>query len=161
MTEAPTQQTRADEDQRCLSVVMPCYNEARTVVEVLERVLESPFVAEVVVVDDGSTDGTLDLVRTVDDDRVRVFQQPVNLGKGAALRRGFQEATAPFVIVQDADLEYDPAEYGEVLAPLIDGNGRRGLRLAVPRRRRAPGPLLLALGRATASSRPRRTCSPT
>jgi 2-polyprenyl-3-methyl-5-hydroxy-6-metoxy-1,4-benzoquinol methylase len=108
--------------EQCLSVVMPCYNESRTVVEVLERVLDSPYVAEVVVVDDGSTDGTLDLVRTVEDPRVRVFKQPVNLGKGAALRRGFQEVTAPFVIVQDADLEYDPAEYGEVLAPLIDGS---------------------------------------
>jgi 2-polyprenyl-3-methyl-5-hydroxy-6-metoxy-1,4-benzoquinol methylase len=108
--------------ERCLSVVMPCYNESATVLEVLGRVLESPYVAEVVVVDDGSTDGTLELARSVDDPRVRVFKQPVNLGKGAALRRGFQEVTAPFVVVQDADLEYDPAEYGELLAPLIDGS---------------------------------------
>lgn len=106
----------------CLSVVMPCYNESRTVVEVLERVLGSPYVAEVVVVDDGSTDGTLDLVRSVADPRVRVFKQPINMGKGAALRRGFQEVTSEFVIVQDADLEYDPGEYGAVLAPLIDGS---------------------------------------
>ncbi len=115
-------ETQVGPDERCLSVVMPCYNEARTVVEVLGRVLASPYVAEVVVVDDGSTDETLELVRSVDDSRVRVFKQPVNLGKGAALRRGFQEVTAPFVIVQDADLEYDPSEYGEVLAPLIDGS---------------------------------------
>jgi 2-polyprenyl-3-methyl-5-hydroxy-6-metoxy-1,4-benzoquinol methylase len=108
--------------ERCLSVVMPCYNEAGTVVEVLGAVLRSPYVAEVVVVDDGSTDGTLERVLTVDDPRIRVFEQPVNLGKGAALRRGFQEVTADFVIVQDADLEYDPAEYGEMLAPLLDGS---------------------------------------
>ena len=107
--------------EACLSVVMPCYNEAATVVEVLEHVLRSPYVAEVVVVDDGSSDGTLELARTVEDPRIRVLSQPVNMGKGAALRRGFQEVTAEFVIVQDADLEYDPDEYGEVLAPLIDG----------------------------------------
>ncbi|MGZ8735514.1 MAG: glycosyltransferase [Acidimicrobiia bacterium] len=100
---------------------MPCYNEAGTVVAVLERVLRSPFVAEVMVVDDGSTDGTPELVQAIEDARVQLFRQPVNLGKGAALRRGFQEVTAEFVIVQDADLEYDPDEYGVVLAPLIDG----------------------------------------
>ncbi len=106
---------------RCLSVVVPCYNEAATVVEVLHRVLRSPFVAEIVVVDDGSTDGTPELADSVGDPRIRVFRQPVNLGKGAALRRGFQEVTSDYVIIQDADLEYDPEEYGAVLAPLVDG----------------------------------------
>ena len=114
--------TEGRTDDRCLSVVMPCYNEASTVALVIGRVLASPYVSEVVVVDDGSVDGTLDIVRGIDDERVRVFAQPVNMGKGAALRRGFQEATAEFVIVQDADLEYDPAEYAEVLAPLLAGN---------------------------------------
>ena len=71
--------------------------------------------------DDGSTDGTVDIVRSIRDPRVRVFIQPINLGKGAALRRGFREASAPYVIVQDADLEYDPSEYREILAPLLDG----------------------------------------
>jgi 2-polyprenyl-3-methyl-5-hydroxy-6-metoxy-1,4-benzoquinol methylase len=110
-----------DRIEPCLSVVMPCYNEAATVAIVLARVLESPYVREVVVVDDGSTDGTLDIVRGIDDERLRVFAQPINLGKGAALRRGFQEVTSDFVIVQDADLEYDPSEYGTVLDPLIEG----------------------------------------
>jgi SAM-dependent methyltransferase len=105
----------------CLSVVMPCFNERETICEVVERVLASPYTAEVVIVDDGSTDGTRDLLATLDDPRVRVLLQARNQGKGAALRRGFREATAEFVIVQDADLEYDPAEYGVVLEPLLDG----------------------------------------
>jgi glycosyltransferase involved in cell wall biosynthesis len=106
---------------KCLSVVIPCYNEAPTVKEVLFKVLESPFVSEVLVVDDGSTDGTLEVVRSVTDERVRVLTQPRNFGKGAAVRRGFGAANADFVIVQDADLEYDPDEYGLLLKPLLDG----------------------------------------
>jgi 2-polyprenyl-3-methyl-5-hydroxy-6-metoxy-1,4-benzoquinol methylase len=107
--------------ERCLSVVMPCYNEAGTVAAVVDRVLASPYTGEVIVVDDGSTDGTAAALAGVDDPRVRVITQPENRGKGAALRRGFAEATLPYVIVQDADWEYDPAEYGDLLAPLLDG----------------------------------------
>jgi glycosyltransferase involved in cell wall biosynthesis len=103
----------------CLSVVVPCYNETATIKELLTKVLESPWVAEVIVVDDGSTDGTLEVARSVDHPRVRLLQQPRNMGKGAALRRGFKEATADFVVVQDADLEYDPAEYGLLIEHLV------------------------------------------
>lgn len=106
---------------RCLSVVVPCYNEEATVKELLHRVLDSDLVAEVVVVDDGSRDQTVPTVQSVADPRIQLFQQPQNMGKGAALRRGFQEATADFVIVQDADLEYDPAEYPQLLEPLLAG----------------------------------------
>ena len=105
----------------CLSVVVPCYDEATTVVELLRRVLASPWVAEVIVVDDGSTDGTRELLAEVSDPMVRVILHERNQGKGAALRTGFAAATADYVIVQDADLEYDPAEYGELMAPLEDG----------------------------------------
>jgi glycosyltransferase involved in cell wall biosynthesis len=105
----------------CLTVVMPCYNEASTIREVVKQVLESPYTHELIVVDDGSTDGTSQTLDSLTDPRVRVLRQERNQGKGAALRRGFAEATAPFVIVQDADLEYDPQEYGEVLRPLLDG----------------------------------------
>ena len=104
-----------------LSVVMPCYNESATIIEIAERVLAQPQVGELIVVDDGSTDNTLELIGSVADSRIKVFEQPVNCGKGAALRRGFQEATCEFVIVQDADLEYDPNEYELLLAPLLDG----------------------------------------
>jgi glycosyltransferase involved in cell wall biosynthesis len=107
--------------ERTLSVVIPCYNELATVREVVKRVLESPWVREVIIVDDGSTDGTSDVLDTLADERVRVFHQPRNQGKGAALSRGFREVTSEFVIIQDADLEYDPRDYEQMLAPLVDG----------------------------------------
>jgi glycosyltransferase involved in cell wall biosynthesis len=108
--------------QACLSVVIPCYNERDTVAAVVAQVLASPWTGEVVVVDDGSTDGTRDVLAGIGDPRVRVLLQPANRGKGAALRRGFAEATAPYVIVQDADLEYDPGEYGALVQPLLNGD---------------------------------------
>jgi glycosyltransferase involved in cell wall biosynthesis len=119
MTTPPTESTGP-----CLSVVIPCYNEVATVAYVVKRVLESPWVAEVILVDDGSTDGTRDLLGDLTSDGdvpVRVVLHPHNRGKGAALRTGFAEATAEYVIVQDADLEYDPGEFGTLLVPLIDG----------------------------------------
>ncbi len=106
-----------------LSVVMPAYNEAATFEACAARVLASPWTAELIVVDDGSLDHTAELVEKLaaTEQKVRLFRQGVNQGKGAALRRGFAEATAEFVVVQDADLEYDPREYGELLEPLLDG----------------------------------------
>ena len=105
----------------CLSVVMPCYNEAATIEAAVARVLDLPFVAELVVVDDGSTDGTGDRLDAMTDPRVRLLVHAVNQGKGAALRTGFAVASAPFVAVQDADLEYDPRELERLLGPLLDG----------------------------------------
>ncbi len=103
----------------CLSVVMPCFNELATVAEVVEAVLASPHTAELIIVDDGSNDGTREVLADLDDPRVRVILQDRNRGKGAALRRGFAEAKAAFVMIQDADLEYDPCEYGDLIAPLL------------------------------------------
>jgi glycosyltransferase involved in cell wall biosynthesis len=104
-----------------LTVVVPCFNEAPTIAITLKRVLDSPLTGEVLVVDDGSTDGSAETVERLDDPRVRLLRQDRNQGKGAALRRGFAEATMPFVLVQDADLEYDPSDYPDLVAPLVAG----------------------------------------
>ncbi len=106
-----------------LSVVIPCYNERATIHACLERVLTSPVESlEVIVVDDGSRDGTRDLLTRGPalDPRVRVVLHARNGGKGAALRTGFREARGRFVVIQDADLEYDPHEFPKLLAPLLD-----------------------------------------
>ena len=108
-------------DQRVLSVVMPAYNEEDTIAEIVGLVLASPYTAELVIIDDASRDRTVEIVESIDDPRVRLLRQERNQGKGAAIRRGFAEASQPFVIVQDADLEYDPVDYAQVVGPLIEG----------------------------------------
>jgi SAM-dependent methyltransferase len=109
--------------QPLLSVVIPCYNERFTIREVLRRVAAVDVDKEVIVVDDGSTDGTRELLGTLAPQygNVRVILQPRNRGKGAAIRTGFAASRGEFVIVQDADLEYNPAEYPVLLAPLLSG----------------------------------------
>lgn len=101
-------------------MVVPCYNEHDTVLTLLKRVVDSPWVREVVVVDDGSSDGTRQILTDLDNPMVQVVLHERNMGKGAALRTGFAHASSDYVIVQDADLEYDPNEFGELLAPALD-----------------------------------------
>ncbi len=104
----------------CLSVVVPCYNEQGTILTLLKHVADSPWVREIIVVDDGSTDDTRQILNDLGSSTVRVVLHDRNQGKGAALRTGFGHATSEFVIVQDADLEYDPNEFGDMLAPILD-----------------------------------------
>jgi glycosyltransferase involved in cell wall biosynthesis len=106
-----------------LSVVIPAYNEKETIREIVARVHAVPIEKEIVIVDDGSTDGTREILADLDGKNgIRVFLQPVNRGKGAAIARGFQESRGDIVVIQDADLEYDPAEYPKLVHPIESGN---------------------------------------
>jgi glycosyltransferase involved in cell wall biosynthesis len=110
-------------DRAVLSVMMSAFNEERTLEIILGHVLKRPEVGEVIAVDDGSTDSTWDILRSVAkrDSRVRPFRQETNQGKGAALRRAVAELRMPYALVQDADLEYDPRDYPTLLRPLEEG----------------------------------------
>ena len=105
-----------------LGVIIPAYNEERSLELVVRRVLQEPSVQQVVIVDDSSTDGTLAAARRcAGDSRVTVKTHPTNQGKGAAIRTGLAAITAPLVIIQDADLEYDPADYVKLISPILRG----------------------------------------
>ena len=107
----------------CLSVLMPIYNEIATLRAIVAAVLAQPVVGELIAVDDGSSDGSRELLKGMakEDQRIRAFFHDVNHGKGAALRTAIGAIRCSYVIIQDADLEYDPAEYKKLLAPLISG----------------------------------------
>lgn len=123
----------SDNQRPLLSVVIPVYNETGTIKEILARVAATAHDKEIVVVDDASTDGSREYLQSLDDGKevvldgagapanLRILFQPENRGKGAALRRGFAESRGRILLVQDADLEYDPADWPTLFAPIIDG----------------------------------------
>lgn len=117
---------RADLRTGVLSVVMPVYNEAATLEEALREIasVEMPLSVEIICVDDGSTDDSLEILKKCDDPRVIVLESESNAGKGAALRRGFASATGDYVLIHDADLEYDPSDWPALMEPILRGDTR-------------------------------------
>ena len=108
-----------------LSVIIPCFNESQTIIEILSRIRSVPLnlELEIIVIDDYSTDGTREILQNELGNKVDVlFLQPKNYGKGAAIRRGLNLSTGEIIIIQDADLEYDPNEYPNLLQPILEGN---------------------------------------
>ena len=103
-----------------LSIVIPIYNEIHTIRQVLDRVKASPYDKEIILVDDGSTDGSREFLASLDEAGIIVVLQDRNRGKGAALRTGFSRASGDVVLIQDADLEYDPVDYPRLLGPILE-----------------------------------------
>jgi glycosyltransferase involved in cell wall biosynthesis len=104
-----------------ISVVVPVYNEKNTIREIVRRIQEVSFEKEIIIVDDYSTDGTREILKGMAGNTLKILFHDKNQGKGAALRTGFQEVTGDIVIIQDADLEYNPQEYSILIQPILDG----------------------------------------
>lgn len=107
-----------------LSVIIPCYNEVQTIEEVVQAVLATELVDEIIIVDDGSTDGTRDILPKLKNESVRIIYHEKNQGKGAAVSTGFKTAKGDVFLIQDADLEYDPRDYPQLLKPILEGKAK-------------------------------------
>jgi glycosyltransferase involved in cell wall biosynthesis len=123
ITSSATDPTDAETDRTVLSVIMPVYNEASTLAEVVQRVLSLDLGVDIdlIAVDDASHDGSAEILSSIPDPRLRVSTHEVNRGKGAAIRTGLDAAAGEVVVIQDADLEYDPAQWEQLLAPILAG----------------------------------------
>lgn len=109
------------ENKPKLSIVIPAYNEKDTIDEIVRRVQNVEFEKEIIIIDDCSNDGTRDIINKISGNNIKKFFHEENRGKGAALRTGFQHVTGDIVIIQDADLEYNPQEYSSLIEPILDG----------------------------------------
>lgn len=109
-----------------LSIIIPTYNEANTVAAIIKQVLTVKIPKEIIIIDDGSTDGTSKIIDSLQkkSPKLKVIHQPINLGKGTAIRTGIKHATGDYTIIQDADLEYDPQDYLKLLKPIQDGKAQ-------------------------------------
>lgn len=105
-----------------LSIIIPVFNERETLPRILDRIQKLPYRAEIIVVDDGSKDGTREFLDKIKDPNIKIFRHEQNQGKGAAVRTAQSQITGDYVIIQDADLEYQPEDYPELLAPLLSGH---------------------------------------
>jgi len=126
MADAGSDQQQDEHVYRLLSVIVPVYNERTTVAEIVRRIraVDIPLAVEIVVVDDASSDGTDKVLSAIADSTVRVLRHPVNRGKGAAIRTGLEVARGDLVLIQDADLEYDPEDWPKLLDPILRRKAR-------------------------------------
>jgi len=108
-------------DHLTLSIVIPAFNEKNTIRDVIDAVLAAPYRKEIIVVDDGSTDGTRDIIQNIGHPEIKTILHEKNSGKGRSISTGFANATGDIILIQDADLEYDPAEYTVLLQPILSG----------------------------------------
>ena len=113
--------TKLNSKDILLSIVIPAYNEKDTIVDTIEAIVVTPYKKEIIVVDDCSTDGTRGILANINRENIKILMHSKNKGKGAALQTGFSNATGDIIIIQDADLEYDPQEYSILLKPILEG----------------------------------------
>lgn len=128
-------------DNICLSVIMPVYNEKLNILSIVEEIKKVPINKEIIIIDDGSTDGTVEILKNLNDKDIRIYHHPINIGKGAAIRLGLFYAKGDIIIIQDADLEYNPQDYLTLVEPIISGEaevvyGKRQFELSKRKYRR-------------------------